>query len=106
MTKFLIKGSYSPEGVKGLRKAGGSARKEAVGKMIKDMGGKMESFYYAFGESDVFVIAEMPDAASVAATSLAINSTGMVSVSATILVTPEEIDKASNMTVNYRSPGA
>jgi uncharacterized protein with GYD domain len=61
MIKFLIKASYTSEGVKGLLKAGGTSRKEAVEKMINDLGGKMEAFYYALGDTDVYVIAAVPD---------------------------------------------
>ena len=104
MTKILIKASYTSEGVKGLLKVGGSNRKQAVGKMISDLGGKMEAFYYAFGDTDVYVIAEVPDMTIAMAASLNINSTGLVSTSTTILVNPEEVDKASKISVSYRTP--
>jgi uncharacterized protein with GYD domain len=106
MTKFLVRASYTHDGVKGILKAGGTNRREAVNKMINDLGGKLEAFYFAFGEHDVYAIGEMPDTKSVAAMSLAINSTGLVSVSVTILLSPEEVDKAANMSVNYRKPGS
>ena len=106
MIKFLIKASYTSEGVKGLLKAGGTSRKQVVEKMINDLGGKMEAFYYALGDTDVYVIAELPDTNTVAAVSLTINSTGLVSVSTTILINPEEVDRASKISVNYRTPGS
>lgn len=106
MTKFLIKATYTSEGVKGLLKVGGTNRKQAVEKMINDLGGKMEAFYYAFGDTDVYVIVEVPDATVATAVSLNINSTGLVSTSTTILVNPEEVDKATKISVGYRSPGS
>ena len=106
MIKFLIKASYTSEGVKGLLKAGGTNRKQAVDKMISELGGKLEAFYYAFGEADVYAIVEVPDAATVTAVSLNINSTGLVHTSATILIDPEEVDKATKISVSYRSPGS
>jgi uncharacterized protein with GYD domain len=106
MIKFLIKGSYTSEGVKGLLKAGGTTRKQAVEKMINDVGGKMESFYYAFGDTDVYVIAEVPDTITATAVSLKVNSTGLVSVTTTILFDPEEVDKANKISVGYRAPGS
>ena len=106
MVKFLIKGSYAPEGVKGLLKVGGTNRKKAVEKMINDLGGKMEAFYYAFGDTDAYVIGELPDAATVTAVGLTINSTGVVSITTTILTTPEEVDKATKISVGYRTPGS
>ena len=106
MIKFLIKGSYTSEGVKGLLKGGGTTRKEAVEKMINDVGGKVEAFYYAFGDTDVFIIAEVPDTATATAVSLKVNSSGLVSITTTLLFDPEEIDKATKITVAYRAPGS
>ncbi|MDQ6842793.1 MAG: GYD domain-containing protein [Bacteroidota bacterium] len=105
MKKFLIKASYTAEGVKGLLKVGGTNRKQAVEKMIVSLGGKMEAFYYAFGDHDVYAIGEVPDDASLAALALTINASGLVSISTTILLSPEEIDKATKVSVDYRSPG-
>ncbi len=105
MTKFLIKASYTSAGVKGLLKVGGTNRKQTVEKMIADMGGKMEVFYFAFGDRDVYVIAALPDTISAAALALTINASGLVSISTTMLLDPEEVDKATKLSVNYRPPG-
>jgi uncharacterized protein with GYD domain len=106
MTKFLVKASYTPDGVKGLLKVGGTSRKQAVEKTISEMGGKMESFYFAFGDHDAYVIAELPDAVSGAALALNINATGLASVSTIVLLDPEDIDKAIKQSVSYRAPGS
>ena len=105
MTKFLITASYNDEGVKGLLKVGGTNRKEAIRKMVADVGGNLEAFYFAFGDYDVYAIVELPDTTSGAALTLTINASGLVNVSATLLLSPEEIDKATKMSVNYRIPG-
>jgi uncharacterized protein with GYD domain len=105
MTKFLIKASYTSAGVKGLLKVGGTNRKQTVEKMITDMGGKMEAFYFAFGDQDVYVISELPDSISAAALALTINASGLVSISTTMLLDPADVDKATQLTVNYRPPG-
>ncbi len=105
MTKFLIKASYTSEGIKGLIKVGGTKRKQTVEKTITEMGGKMEAFYFGFGEHDAYVIVEMPDIASTAALALNINATGFVEVSTTVLLSPEDIDQAVKQTVHYQSPG-
>jgi uncharacterized protein with GYD domain len=105
MAKFLIKASLTADGVKGLLKEGGSARKKAVEKMVADLGGKLESFYFAFGCHDVYAIGDYPDEATVAAAALTINSTGLVSVETTVLLEPEVIDKAVKKSVHYRGPG-
>ena len=105
MTRYLIKASYNAEGVKGLLKSGGTSRKRAIEKMVKDLGGKLEVFYYAFGDHDVYAICSLPDMATAAAVVLTINASGLVSISTTVLVDPEEIDKAKDISVTYRTPG-
>ena len=105
MAKFLIKASYTPDGMKGLLKEGGTSRKSMVEKMLGGLGGKLEAFYYAFGEADVYAIFEVPDAVTAAAMSLAINAAGAVHSSTTSLLTTEEVDAACKKSINYRAPG-
>jgi len=105
MTKFLIRASYSADGIKGLLKEGGTSRKQAVEKMLADLGGKIEVFYYAFGDYDVYAIGELPDSVTVAAVSFAINATGLVNLSTIILLDPAEIDNYVKKTIQSRSPG-
>lgn len=105
MIKYLIKASYNAEGVKGLLKVGGTSRKQAISKMVNDLGGKLEVFYYAFGDYDVYAICSLPDPATAAAMGLSINGSGLVSVSTTILLDPEDIDKAKDIVIDYRAPG-
>jgi uncharacterized protein with GYD domain len=106
MKKYLFKASYTTEGVKGLLKVGGTNRKQVVEKMFTDMGGKMEAFYFAFGEHQVYVIGEVPDETTMAAFVMTINASGFVFISASALLTPEEIDQATKVSVNYRTPGS
>ena len=73
--------------------------------MVTALGGKLETFYFAFGETDVYGICELPDSVTAAAASLAINSSGMVSETIVPLLTPEEIDQACKKSVAYRPPG-
>ena len=105
MRKYLIKGTYNAEGTKGLVQDGGTSRKAVVEKMLAGMGGKVESFYYAFGEADVYLVVELPDDISAAAIGLRVNASGLVSISTTILLSPEDIDAASKKSVNYKAPG-
>jgi uncharacterized protein with GYD domain len=105
MAKFLFQASYTLEGTKGLVKEGGSSRRTAVEQMAKGLGGKLESFYFAFGETDVYIVVDLPDAASAAAISLSVNAAGGAKVTTTHLMTPEEMDSASKKSVQYRAPG-
>jgi uncharacterized protein with GYD domain len=103
--KYLIQASYTTEGVKGVLKGGGSARRAAAQQAIESVDGRLEAFYFAFGEDDVFAILDAPDNVSLAATALAINASGAVHTKTTVLLTPEEVDQASKKTVRYRPPG-
>ena len=72
MAKYLILASYTAEGAKGVLKDGGTKRRQAAEAAIKSAGGKLEEFYFAFGESDAIVIVDAPDHATIASASLAI----------------------------------
>jgi uncharacterized protein with GYD domain len=104
--KFLITGSYTAEGARGLMKEGGSSRRAAVQKALDGVGGKLEAFYFAFGKDDAYVIVDVPDNASVIAVSLAVNASGVVRVSTTPLISPDDLDAASKKSIGYRAPGA
>ena len=104
--KFLIQGSYTTEGARGLMKEGGTGRKAAVQKALEGLGGRLESVYYAFGADDVVVICDMPDSISGLALSLAVNASGTVRISTTPLLTVEEVDAACKKAVSYRPAGA
>ena len=106
MPKFLIEGSYQTEGAKGLAKEGGSSRRATVAELTKKSGGTMESFYFAFGDTDVYVVVDVPDVASAMAVSLAVNASGAVKIKMTPLITVEEVDLAAKKQVAYRAPGA
>jgi uncharacterized protein with GYD domain len=105
MAKYMIQAAYTAEGVKGLLAEGGTKRREAAVKAIKKAGGKVEAFYFAFGKSDAIVIVDLPDNVSAAAASLAINASGAVTTTTTVLLTPAEIDEAAKKAVPYRAPG-
>jgi uncharacterized protein with GYD domain len=105
MKKYLIKASYNSNGVKGIMKDGGSKRKSEVKKMIEGLGGKLESFYFAFGEHDAYVTVELQDDITAAAAVSKVNSSGVISVSTTVLLTPEDVDAAIKKSVSYKAPG-
>lgn len=71
LPKYLIGVNYTLDDVKGLKAEGGSARGAAATALIEGLGGTVESFYFAFGDTDVYLIVDMPDTASVAAAATA-----------------------------------
>ena len=105
MPKYLFRGSFTVEGVQGLLKEGGSARRAHIEQVVKSLGGTLEAFYFAFGSDDLVVIVELPDNTSSAAISLAVGAGGAFHSTTTVLITPEEMDQATKKTVGYRPPG-
>ena len=105
MAKYLLEVSYTVEGTKGVLKDGGSKRRKVAQSLIESVGGKMEAFYFAFGENDVVVLADLPDNVSAAALSMTLAASGAVAGKSTVLLTPEEIDQATKKSISYTPPG-
>jgi uncharacterized protein with GYD domain len=105
MPKYLISASYTADGLKGLQKDKASGRRRAVSAAIENLGGKLESVYYALGEDDVYVIADLPDNATAAGLGVAVSATGMVRTKTVALLTVQELDAALGKDVKYRRPG-
>lgn len=105
MPKYLLQANYVGEGVKGLLKEGGTSRRAATERAVKSLGGTLEAFYYAFGETDAYAIVDVPDNASMAAIALTAGASGAVAVKTTVLLTPEEVDEAVKKAPSYRPPG-
>jgi uncharacterized protein with GYD domain len=109
MAKYLIEAAYSQAGLKALVKDGGTGRKKVVEAAAKALGGRVESMYFAFGTSDVYVIVDAPDNITVAAFALAVGGTGIAAhLKTVVLLTPEEVDQAAKKSASsgYRAPGA
>ena len=105
MPKYLWKFRYTRDGVKGLLEEGGSSRMRMVEKLVSNMGGSLESFYFAFGEDDGYIIADMPSNTDVAAVSMQVAAAGGATIETVALMTPEEADAAVEKSVEYRAPG-
>lgn len=105
MAKYLFHGNFTHEGLQGLIKGGGTARVKAVEKMAKSMGGKMESYYFAFGDTDYYIVCELPDNNAAAAIALTVGASGAVAGQTTVLMTAKEMDEAVTKHPNYRPPG-
>jgi uncharacterized protein with GYD domain len=106
MPRYLFEASYTLEGVRGVQSAGGTARRDAVAKAAESVGGKLESFDFAFGDRDAYVIAEAPDNESAAAIALTVNGSGGATVRTVVLLSPDEVDAAAKRSVSYQPPGS
>jgi uncharacterized protein with GYD domain len=106
MPKYLFEANYTPDGVKGLKKAGPSSRAAAVGDMCKQLGGSIDSFHFAFGDVDAYVIVDLPDDEAAAAAAFTVAASPMTKVRTTKLLTLDEADAAIARSIDYRPPGS
>ena len=105
MAKYMFEAKYTVEGVNGLVRDGGTGRRAAVEKMITSVGGRLDAVYFAFGGTDAYVIADLPDNTTAAAVALTVAKSGKSSIKTIVLMTPEEADAATKKTVSYQPPG-
>ena len=77
----------------------------ALAKLLADLGGSLESFHFAFGEEDAYVIADVPDNVTAAAIGMTVGASGAASTKTVVLLTPEEVDEAAKRSIAYRPPG-
>ncbi|MGC1381615.1 MAG: GYD domain-containing protein [Candidatus Baltobacteraceae bacterium] len=105
MPKYLIHATYTASGAKGLLKSGGTARRKAVETLLAQLGGKLETFYFTFGDEDAILIIDLPDQVAASAVGLAVSASGSIRTRSTVLIDPEEVDKASRMKIDFHPPG-
>ena len=106
MPRFLLQVSYTPEGMQGVMREGGTSRRSMVEQLAQGLGGSIEAFYFAFGEDDVYVISDFPDNVTAAAVSMTVGASGAARIKSVALLTPEEVDEATRKSIEYRPPGA
>lgn len=104
MSKYLVQGSYTDKGLKGLLKEGGSKRRAMVEQLAKKMGGKLEAFYFTFGSDDFVIILDLPSNMDMAATAMVAQASGTVKSRVTVLMSPEDVDQAVKRKVEFHPP--
>jgi uncharacterized protein with GYD domain len=105
MPKYLFEAKYTPEGVRGLKEAGASSRAKAVNDMATGLGGSLESFHFAFGHVDAYVVVDLPDDEAAAAAAFTVGASGLTQVNTVKLLTLDEAEAAIARSVDYRPPG-
>lgn len=106
MAKYLIVGTYTAEGAQGVLREGGSGRVAAARAALMSMGGTLESFHFALGGDEWYVIVDLPDNAAAAAIALVGTASGTLRSRAIALITPAEIDAIAGRIPDFRPPGA
>ena len=105
MPKYLLEAKYTPEGVRGIKEAGASSRAKAVNDMANGLGGSLDSFHFAFGDVDAYVIVDLPDDEAAAAVAFTVGTSTTTQVKTVKLLTLDEADNAIARAVDYRPPG-
>jgi len=106
MAKYLLKVRYTGEGLAGVMASGGSARRAAAEQLAKELGGAVESFHFAFGDVDAYVVCDLPDNRAAATVAMTVSSSGRVSVTTVPLLTVDEVDDiAAGKRLAYTPPG-
>ena len=106
MPKYLVRASFKPEGIRQvLTKAKATGLRTAVARLVEAAGGKLEAWYFAFGEDDVIAILDLSDNIAAASLSVAANAAGFINLSVTPLLTPDEMDKAIEKSGGLPVPG-
>ena len=108
MPHYLVQASYTAQGVSGLIKSP-EDRSEVLRGLIESQGGKIESLYYTFGDSDIVVIFELPDNVTMAALSMVVGASGAVANLKTTVLLPisEGVEAARKAaSIGYRPPGS
>jgi uncharacterized protein with GYD domain len=106
MAKYLIAGSYTQQGIKGVLGEGGSGRRAAVEKLATSVGGSVESFYFGFGGDDFYITVDLPSNEAAAAVAMSVAAAGGAEARTVVLLSPEEVDAATKLSPSYRAPGA
>ena len=105
MSRYLFEAKYTAEGVRGLKEAGASSRAKAVEDMVSGLGGSLESFHFAFGDVDAYVVVDLPDDEAAAAAAFTVGASPTTKVKTVKLLTLDEADAAIARSVDYRPPG-
>jgi uncharacterized protein with GYD domain len=105
MPKYLWEVSYTTEGTKGLLKDGASKRRAVVEKLVAEVGGRLDTFYWALGKADAYIIADVPTTEAAVAISMTVHAAGGATLRTIPLLTAEEVDRAAKTHITYTAPG-
>jgi len=92
--RYLVRAVLTPEGLKNLQKQPPTALKAGVVKFVESVGGKLEFWFFDYGESTAYSVIGYPDEIAAATAQLSTNAAGFAHVTIRPLLTAEEMDKA------------
>jgi uncharacterized protein with GYD domain len=104
MPLYQFEVNFTAEGLRGVLAHGGTARQTVAEGAAESLGGTVQSYLWAFGATDLYVVADLPDNVAAAALALAVSAGGGAVARTVVLLTSAEIDAASGKQVGYRPP--
>ncbi len=106
MAKYLYRLQYTKAGLEGTVKEGFSKREAFFRKTVGDLGGTTEAAYWAYGDEDIFIVVDIPEAEAATGLALALGLTGSFRVTTTPLLTAADMDAGVKRMPAYRAPGS
>lgn len=106
MGKYLYRLVYNKAGLDGTVKEGFAKREAYFRKAVEGLGGTTEVAYWAYGDTDVFVVVDLPSQEKATGLALSLAETGSYRITTTTLLTGAEMDAAARHMPSYRAPGA
>jgi uncharacterized protein with GYD domain len=92
--RYLVRANLTGEGIKNLQKQPPTALKAGVAKFVESVGGKLEFWYFDYGEATAYSVIYYPDEIAAATAQLSTNAAGFARVRIRPLLSAEEMDKA------------
>jgi uncharacterized protein with GYD domain len=92
--RYLVRAVLTAEGLKNLQKQPPTALKAGVAKFVESVGGKLEFWFFDYGESTAYSVIDYPDEIAAATAQLSTNTAGFARVTIRPLLSAEEMDKA------------
>ena len=106
MGKYLYRLQYTRAGLDGTVKEGFAKREAYFRKSVDGLGGTTEAAYWAYGDTDVFIVVDLPGQDKATGLALSLAETGSFRVTTTTLLTAAEMDAAAKHMPSYRAAGA
>jgi uncharacterized protein with GYD domain len=94
LQRYLVRAVLTAEGLKNLQKQPPTALKAGVAKFVESIGGKLEFWFFDYGESTAYSVIDYPDEIAAATAQLSTNAAGFARVTIRPLLSAEEMDKA------------
>jgi hypothetical protein len=102
--RYLFRAAFTIDGMKNLQKQSATGFKAGVAKFFGAAGGKLESWYFDYGDSTAYGFVDYPDEIAAATAQTTVNAAGFARVTYSPVLSAEDADKALAGSVAVRPP--